>query len=78
MRQPKRKLFGAASVLPYKVIARPTHIDAEPNSHDYRHSYTDLYCNAGCNLHAHGNAYRNGRSGAFAMAPSCSVAKPGR
>ena len=30
VRQPKRKLFGGASVLPYKVIARPTHIDADP------------------------------------------------
>ena len=28
--QPKRKLFGPASVLPYKVIARPMHIDADP------------------------------------------------
>ena len=30
VRQPKRKLFGAASILPYKVVARATHIEAEP------------------------------------------------
>lgn len=30
VRQPKRQLFGPASVVPYKIVARPTHIEAEP------------------------------------------------